>query len=216
MKAEVSETQFSRSDWRPGARRKTVPRVRCCGGQKEAPLWLLAAGKLVGLHTNRAARCTAIALSTGRKCRRVAIKFNTRQLAVAHRAKAKIKKFCEVVHILACSPRVNIDWKGKGAPAMSNIVEANNLCPKCGTELRISWCAQCFGTGRLGKHKCKACGGKGMTTACPNVRAHKLSFLKFGKVLSKRLARFLFGHTHLRASHRGSPRQCAPSIGPMK
>ena len=69
----MSETQFTKLDWRPGARRKTVPRIRCYGGQKQAPLWLLAAGRLVGLHTNRAARCTATALSTGRKCRRVAV-----------------------------------------------------------------------------------------------------------------------------------------------
>ena len=69
----MSETQFRLSDWRSAARRKTVPRVRCYGGQKEAPLWFLAAGKLVGLHTNTAKRCMATALSTGRKCRRVAV-----------------------------------------------------------------------------------------------------------------------------------------------
>jgi hypothetical protein len=69
----VSETHFTKLDWRPGNRRKTVPRVRCYGGQKEAPVGLIAARKLVGLHTNRAARCTATALSTGRKCRHVAV-----------------------------------------------------------------------------------------------------------------------------------------------
>ena len=69
----MSETQFSRLDWRPGKRRRTQPRVRDYGGQKEAPIWLLAAGRLAGLHTNRAARCTATARSTGRKCRRVAV-----------------------------------------------------------------------------------------------------------------------------------------------
>ena len=69
----MSKTQFSRSDWRPRARRKTLPRVRCYGGQKEAPLWLLATGRFVGLHTNAAKRCTAIANSTGRVCRRVAV-----------------------------------------------------------------------------------------------------------------------------------------------
>jgi hypothetical protein len=69
----VSETQFTKLDWRPGKRRRTQPRVRNYPGQKEAPIGLLAAAKLVGLHTNRAARCTAIALSTGRKCRRVAV-----------------------------------------------------------------------------------------------------------------------------------------------
>ena len=71
--ATMSESQFTHLDWRPGKRRRTQPRVRCYGGQKEAPLWLLAAGRLVGLHTNRAARCTATARSTGRKCRRVAV-----------------------------------------------------------------------------------------------------------------------------------------------
>jgi hypothetical protein len=48
--------------------------VRDYGGQKVAPIWLIAAGKLVGLHTNYAPRCTATALSTGRKCRRISVK----------------------------------------------------------------------------------------------------------------------------------------------
>jgi hypothetical protein len=69
----VSETQFTKADWRPGRHHVTRPRVRAYGGQKEAPLGLIAARGLVGLHTNRAARCTATALSTGRKCRRVAV-----------------------------------------------------------------------------------------------------------------------------------------------
>jgi hypothetical protein len=51
----------------------------------------------------------------------------------------------------------------------------SNLCPKCGSELHVSWCARCFGTGRSGKHECKTCGGTGTTTACPNVRSHKLN-----------------------------------------
>jgi hypothetical protein len=70
----LSETQFSKAGWRPGKRRRTQPRQRCYGGQKEAPLWLLAAGRLVGLHTDRAARCTRIAASTGKRCRHVAMK----------------------------------------------------------------------------------------------------------------------------------------------
>ena len=70
----MSETQFSRLDWRPGKRRRTQPRVRAYAGQKEAPVNFLAAAKLVGLHTNTAKRCTATARSTGRKCRRVALK----------------------------------------------------------------------------------------------------------------------------------------------
>jgi hypothetical protein len=73
MEAAVSETQFTRLDWRPGKRRRTKPRVRDYPGQKEAPIGLLAAAKLVGLHTNRAARCTATARSTARTCRRVAV-----------------------------------------------------------------------------------------------------------------------------------------------
>jgi hypothetical protein len=73
-KADMSETQFSRLDWRPGKRRRTQPRVHCYCGQKEAPIGLIIARRLVGLHTLTAARCTAIARSTGRTCRRVALK----------------------------------------------------------------------------------------------------------------------------------------------
>ena len=47
--------------------------MRDYAGQKDAPVNFLAAAKLVGLHTDRAARCTATARSTGRKCRRVAV-----------------------------------------------------------------------------------------------------------------------------------------------
>jgi hypothetical protein len=70
----LSETQFSRLDWRPGKRRRTQPRVHDFGGQKEAPAGLIAARKFVGLDTDRATRCTAIARSTGQKCRHVAMK----------------------------------------------------------------------------------------------------------------------------------------------
>ena len=69
----LSETQFTKLDWRPGKRRRTQPRVQAYGGQKTAPPGLLAAAKLVGLHTFTAKRCTATALSTGRTCRRVAV-----------------------------------------------------------------------------------------------------------------------------------------------
>ena len=69
----MSETQFTKLDWRPGKRRRTQPRQRCHGGRKEAPPGLLAAARLVGLHTLTAKRCTATALSTGRTCRRVAV-----------------------------------------------------------------------------------------------------------------------------------------------
>jgi hypothetical protein len=71
--AALSESQFTKLDWRPGKRRRTQARVRDYPGQKIAPVAFLAAAKLVGLHTDRAARCTATALSTGRKCRRVAV-----------------------------------------------------------------------------------------------------------------------------------------------
>jgi hypothetical protein len=70
----MSETQFSRADWRPGKRRRTQPRQRRFGGQKEAPAGLVAARKFVGLDTLAAKRCTAMARSTGRVCRRVALK----------------------------------------------------------------------------------------------------------------------------------------------
>jgi RNA polymerase subunit RPABC4/transcription elongation factor Spt4 len=55
----------------------------------------------------------------------------------------------------------------------------SNLCPKCGSELRVSWCATCFGTGRSGKHECKKCGGTGRTMACPNVHSHKRHTFEF-------------------------------------
>ena len=55
---------------------------------------------------------------------------------------------------------------------MTNVAVQVKQCPKCGLELRVSWCSQCFGTGSSGKRKCKACGGKGITTSCPNVRSH--------------------------------------------
>jgi predicted amidophosphoribosyltransferase len=74
---------------------------------------------------------------------------------------------------------------------MSNVAKEGNLCSKCGSELRVSWCAQCFGTGKSGNGKCKTCGGKGTTIACPNFRSHKLhNLLKFGRILPKRLALF--------------------------
>jgi hypothetical protein len=70
----MSESQLTRLDWRPGKRRRTQPRVRNYPGQKEAPPLFLAAGRLVGLHTNVAKRCSRIAASTGKPCRHVAMK----------------------------------------------------------------------------------------------------------------------------------------------
>jgi hypothetical protein len=69
----MSETQFTKLDWRPGKRRRTQPRVRDYPGQKVAPVGLIAARKFVGFDTPTAKRCTATARSTGRKCRRVAV-----------------------------------------------------------------------------------------------------------------------------------------------
>jgi hypothetical protein len=68
----MSDTQFTKLDWRPGKRRRTQPRVQAYGGKDRAGRFLVAA-KFVGLHTDRAARCTATARSTGRKCCRVAV-----------------------------------------------------------------------------------------------------------------------------------------------
>ncbi len=58
-----------------------------------------------------------------------------------------------------------------------------NLCPKCGSELHVSWCARCFGTGKSGRHECRKCGGTGRTAACPNVRSHKPELAEFGRGL---------------------------------
>ena len=71
---DVSETQFSRRDWRPGKRNRTRPRQRDYGGQKEAPAGLVAARKFVGLNTLAARRCKRIALSTGKPCRHPAMR----------------------------------------------------------------------------------------------------------------------------------------------
>jgi hypothetical protein len=69
----LSETHFSKEDWRPGKRRRTYLRRHAYGGRKKAPEAFLAAAKLVGLHTNTAKRCTAIARSTGHTCKKVAL-----------------------------------------------------------------------------------------------------------------------------------------------
>jgi hypothetical protein len=66
----LSETHFDHLEWRAGARRKTQPRVRCYGGQKQAPVAFLAAARqFCGLNTNAARKCKRIAISTGRPCR---------------------------------------------------------------------------------------------------------------------------------------------------
>ena len=70
----MSETHFDRSDWRPGKRRRTQPRVKCYGGQKVAPVGLVAAREFVGLGTNAARKCKRIAVSTGQPCRHPAMR----------------------------------------------------------------------------------------------------------------------------------------------
>jgi hypothetical protein len=57
----MSETHFDRADWRPGKRRRTQPRVKCYGGQKIAPVGLVAARAFVGLNTLAAKKCVRIA-----------------------------------------------------------------------------------------------------------------------------------------------------------
>jgi hypothetical protein len=75
---------------------------------------------------------------------------------------------------------------------MNNLPRERDLCPQCGSELRVSWCAKCFGTGILGKRKCRTCGGRGTTVACPSLRSHKPlhSFLGWAQKISKRVALF--------------------------
>ena len=78
----MSETQFSKADWRPSKKRVTYVRERAWGGQKQAPLAFLAAAKFAGLNTNCSLRCSRIAISTGRPCCRVAMKGTT--LCLSH------------------------------------------------------------------------------------------------------------------------------------
>jgi hypothetical protein len=75
---------------------------------------------------------------------------------------------------------------------MNNLPRERDLCPQCGSELRVSWCAKCFGTGILGKRKCRTCGGRGTTVACPSLRSHKPlhSFLGWAQKISKCVALF--------------------------
>jgi hypothetical protein len=57
---------------------------------------------------------------------------------------------------------------------MGKVLKEGDACPKCGTQLRTILCARCYGTGTSGQHGCKACGGTGMTTGCPNFRSHRI------------------------------------------
>jgi hypothetical protein len=86
----VSDTQFTKADWRPGARRRTHPRVRCHGGQKQAPPGLIAARKFVGLDTPTARRCKRIAVSTGKPCRHPAMRGS--DYCLSHGGSAAVSK----------------------------------------------------------------------------------------------------------------------------
>jgi hypothetical protein len=94
----MSETQFTKFDWRPGKRRRTYPRARDYPGQKEAPPGLLAAGRFVGLHTPTAKRCLRIAASTGKPCRHVAMKGSN--LCLSHGGAAAAKRIRPYVSTL--------------------------------------------------------------------------------------------------------------------
>jgi hypothetical protein len=85
----MSETHFSRCEWRAGARRKTQPRVHDYAGQKIAPAAFLAAAKFVGLNTNAAKKCSRIAVSTGKPCRHPAMKGSDYCLSHGGAARAK-------------------------------------------------------------------------------------------------------------------------------
>jgi hypothetical protein len=87
----MSEAQFTKADWRPSKKRATYVRKRAWGGQKQAPPAFLAAAKSAGLNTNRAMRCSRIAVSTGRRCRRVAMKGTT--LCLSHGGAGVVRIF---------------------------------------------------------------------------------------------------------------------------
>jgi hypothetical protein len=87
--------QFTKADWRPSEKRATYVRERAWGGQKLAPTAFLAAAKLAGLNTNRALRCSRVAVSTGRPCRRVAMKGTT--LCLCHGGAGVVRMFRDYV-----------------------------------------------------------------------------------------------------------------------
>lgn len=68
----MSETQFTRADWRPGKRRRSQPRVRNWGGRKQAPPAWLAAMAQSGFDsglTPRCAHCGRFAFKGTNLCR---------------------------------------------------------------------------------------------------------------------------------------------------
>ena len=68
----MSESHFSALDWRPGKRRKTYPRIGRAGGQKQAPLAFIAAGKLSGIGSGKHRICSA-RKRNGERCRSIAM-----------------------------------------------------------------------------------------------------------------------------------------------
>jgi hypothetical protein len=54
----MSETQFSKSDWRPSKKRASYPRQHAWAGQKVAPPAFLAAAKLNGFGKGKQRRCS--------------------------------------------------------------------------------------------------------------------------------------------------------------
>jgi DnaJ-class molecular chaperone len=54
----MSETQFTRADWRPGKRRRSTPRVKPWGGAKVAGVAFLAmSGSRAGFGSGKHRRC---------------------------------------------------------------------------------------------------------------------------------------------------------------
>jgi hypothetical protein len=62
----MSETQFTREDWRPSRKRASKPRLKPGGGQKKAPAAFLAAAAKSGFQSGKTPRCP--------HCRRFALK----------------------------------------------------------------------------------------------------------------------------------------------
>jgi hypothetical protein len=67
----MSETQFSRLDWRPSIKRASSPRKRDWGGQKKAPIAFLAAAAKNGFAFNlpRCKHCRRFAMKGTGLCR---------------------------------------------------------------------------------------------------------------------------------------------------
>jgi hypothetical protein len=70
---------FTRATWRRGKRRATYPRTKPYGGRTTAPPALLAVARLNGFGgpLDNRPRCAAVARSTGRACKHVAMNFST-------------------------------------------------------------------------------------------------------------------------------------------